>query len=136
MQVTVNPPPNPDGQAASPEAKPPLASGTASITLTDGRQVTIRRMGPMDRMRMCSIIGAENSKNEIYLSMAVPAYCAAQIDGDNVPRAQTVLALEAVADRLGDAALLQITLAIAEHFPEADLTKIVDDFKKRQEIKN
>jgi hypothetical protein len=134
MQVTVNPPPN--GEAATPEAKPVLAHGTAPITLEDGRQIIVRRMGPMDRMRMCSIIGAENSKNEIYLSMAVPAYCAAQIDGDNVPRPQTVLALEAVAERLGDAALLQITLAIAEHFPEADLTKIVDEFKKRQEIKN
>jgi hypothetical protein len=134
MQVKVNEPPNPDAEGEAP--KRPAINGTVSITLEDGRQIGVRRMGPMDRMRMCSIIGAENSKNEIYLSMAVPAYCAASIEGDNVPRPQTVLAIEAVAERLGDAALLQITLAIAEHFPEADLTKIVEEFKKRQEIKN
>ena len=130
MQVKVN---TPDSEE-TPEPK--VIKGVVNITLEDGRAIGVRRMGPMDRMRMCSIIGAENSKNEIYLSMAVPAYCTAQIDGQDVPRAQTVLALEAVADRLGDAALLQITLALAEHFPDADLSKIVEEFKKRQEIKN
>jgi hypothetical protein len=133
MEVTVN---QTEGPKEGEAGKPAVVNGTVAITLADGRNVTVRKMGPMDRMRMCSIIGAENSKNDIYLSMAVPAYCTAQIDDKNVPRPQTVLALEAVADRLGDAALLQITLAIAEHFPEADLTKMVDDFKKRQEIKN
>lgn len=133
MEVTVN---QTEAAKEGDPAKPVVVNGTLAITLGDGRNVIVRRMGPMDRMRMCSIIGSENSKNEIYLSMAVPAYCAAQIDGDNLPRPQTVLALEAVADRLGDAALLQITLAIAEHFPEADLSKMVDEFKKRQEIKN
>ena len=134
MKITVNP-----EQTKEPEAEgktPAVVNGTISITLEDGREIGVRRMGPLDRMRMCSIIGAENSKNEIYLSMAVPAYCTTSIDGMGVPRATTVLALEAVAERLGDAALLQITLAIAEHFPEADLTKIVEEFKKRQEIKN
>jgi hypothetical protein len=129
MEVKINPPPE-----TKPEAK--VVNGIVSIKLEDGRQIGVRRMGPMDRMRMCSIIGAENSKNEIYLSMAVPAYCTASIDGESVPRAQTVLALEAIAERLGDAALLQVTLAIAEHFPDADLNKIVEEFKKRQEIKN
>jgi hypothetical protein len=135
MQVTVNEQPTTESEGTE-APKRPAANGTVSITLQDGRQIGVRRMGPLDRMRMCSIIGAENSKNEIYLSMAVPAYCAASIDGDNVPKPQSVLALEAVAERLGDAALLQITLAIAENFPEADLTKMVEEFKKRQEIKN
>lgn len=133
MEVKINE--STESNAQDAEA-PKVVNGVVNLGLKDGRQIGVRRMGPMDRMRMCSIIGAENSRNEIYLSMAVPAYCAATIDGDPVPRPQTVLALEAVADRLGDAALLQITLAIAEHFPEADLTKIVDEFKKRQEIKN
>jgi hypothetical protein len=132
MEVKINAPAEADAKPDGPK----VINGVVNITLEDGRAVGVRRMGPMDRMRMCSIIGAENSKNEIYLSMAVPAYCAASIDGDNVPRPQTVLALEAVADRLGDAALLQITLGIAEHFPEGDLNKIIEEFKKRQEIKN
>src|SRR5580698_10315023 len=98
MEVKVNPTPKPTAEPAE-SAKP--SNGAVSITLEDGRQVGIRRMGPMDRMRMCSIIGAENSKNEIYLSMAVPAYCTTSINGEGVPRCQTVLALEAVAERLG-----------------------------------
>src|ERR1700679_2609678 len=98
MEVKINPP----SEVTKPEAK--VVNGVVSITLEDGRVIGVRRMGPMDRMRMCSIIGAENSKNEIYLSMAVPAYCTTSIDGDTVPRPQTVLALEAVADRLVDAA--------------------------------
>jgi hypothetical protein len=135
MQVKVNPTETKtDAAEATPTTTP--VNGVVSVKLEDGRTVGIRRMGPMDRMRMCSIIGAENSKNEIYLSMALPAYCAATIEGEIVPRPQTVLALEAVADRLGDAALLQINLAIGEHFSEGDLTKIIDEFKKRQEIKN
>lgn len=140
MKVTVNPPankPKPEPDAERSEvAAPVVKNGIVSITLKDGRQIGVRRMGPLGRMRMCSIIGAENSKNEIYLSMAVPAFCTASIDGDSVPPINTVLALETVAERLGDAALLQITLALSEHFPEGDLTSIVDEFKKRQEIKN
>jgi hypothetical protein len=115
---------------------PKVINGVVSITLKDSRQVGIRRMGPMDQMRMCSIIGAENSRNEVYRSIAVPAYCTASIDGEPVPRPHTVLALEATAERLGDVALLQIMLAVAEYFPDEDTSKIVEDFKKRQEIKN
>jgi hypothetical protein len=136
MQITVDDgskKPDPENGA---EAKPAVKGGIVKITLKDGREAGIRRMGPMDQMRMLSIIGAENSRNEIYQSIATPAYSTASIDGDPVPRATTVLALEAVAERLGDTALLEITLAIAEHFPNDEVKKLIDDFKKRQEIKN
>jgi hypothetical protein len=133
MEVTINP-----NTEAAPlqDTKPVLVNGVLTITLKDGRSVGIRKMGPMHQMRMCSIIGAENSKNELYRSVAVPAYCVVSINGKAEPTPQTVLALEALADRLGDVALLEITLAITENFPDEDVSQIVDEFKKRQEIKN
>jgi len=148
MQVTVNK--TPENSVAQPEAAaapqidalkaiPPsvvVKDGTAVFIISDGRTISIRKMGPMDRMRMASIIGAENSKNELYLSNAVPAFCVIKIDSEAVPRPQNVLGLETLAERLGDKALLEITLAMAENFPEADLTQIVKDFQARQALKN
>ena len=144
MEVKVNPSesvplslPNEAPQIDALKAVPPVVrDGVATITLTDGRKVGIKKMGPLDRMRMSSLIGSDDSKNELYLSNAVPAYCVTTLEGAAVPRATQKFALEAFADRLGDKALLEITLAIAEYFPEADLTQIVNDFKKRQELKN
>ena len=129
MELTLNP-------ASDGTESPKVMAGTVIVTLKDGRSIGIRKMGPMHQMRLGSIIGAENSKNELYRSLAVPAYSTVSIDGVAVPTPQTVLALESIAERLGDVALLEITLAIVEHFPEADMSGIVDEFKKRQEIKN
>lgn len=122
--------------AAADPNKPVVNGNLLSLNTKDGKQVVIRKMGPLDRMRMLSIIGAENSKNEVYLSMAMPAFCTASINGENIPRPQTVLALEALAERLGDATLLQITLAIGEYFPDAAMNEIVTEFQQRQAIKN
>lgn len=135
MELTVNQDTKPQAEEAA-VAKPAVINGVVTVTLKDGRVVGIRKMGPMHQMRMCSIIGAENSKNDLYRSVAMPAYSTVSIDGSPVLPPQTVLALEVLADKLGDVALLEITLAIAEHFPDDDVSKIVEDFKKRQELKN
>ncbi|MFZ0270996.1 MAG: hypothetical protein WAL34_04015 [Acidobacteriaceae bacterium] len=139
VQVTVNdgskkPDAPVEGEPASP--KPTAKGGIVKITLKDSREVGIRRMGPMDRMRMCSIIGAENSKNELYLSHAVPAYCIASIDGDIVPRPTTVLALEAMAERLGDDGIVEVMLAMGEHFGGDSAAQIIKDFADKEAIKN
>jgi hypothetical protein len=81
-----------------------VKSANAVQTVTDerGRVLAIKKMKPLDRLKMFEVVGAENSKNEMYLGYASLAYHVASIDGEAVNRPATKMQLEALVQRLDD----------------------------------
>ncbi|MFO0906775.1 MAG: hypothetical protein U0835_00145 [Isosphaeraceae bacterium] len=73
-------------------------------TLQDarGRTIGVKKMGPLDRLKLFEVIGPENSKNEQYVGYAALAFLVASIDGDAVARPSSKLQLEALVQRLDD----------------------------------
>jgi hypothetical protein len=93
------------------------------ITVTDARnrQIGIKKMGPLDRMKLFEVCGPENSKNEAYLGYASLAFCVSSIDGDAQPRPSNRLQLEGLISRLDDDGLTAVAAGVAEHFaPKGD----------------
>lgn len=90
------------------------AQRPATATDAAGRQIGVRRMGPLDRLKMFEVIGPENSKNEPYLGYAALAFHVGSIDGEPVARPATKLQLEALIQRLGDDGLEAVGAALQE----------------------
>ncbi len=63
-----------------------LADGRQDSTVRDaaGRSITIRKLGPVERLRLFKACG-QNSSNEQYLGMAAIAASVAVVDGRPVP---------------------------------------------------
>lgn len=90
-------------QQAQAEVQPrALPPGVEQITDDRGRILTVRTIGPRDRMRLFKAIGPVNSRNDPYVGTATLAYSVSEIDGEPVPIPATEIAVEALVDRLGD----------------------------------
>jgi len=98
------------------EANTPVAGGVHVCTDKDGRTIGIKKLGPVERMRMFSIIGAENARNDAYLSIAALAFLVVEMDGAPVVRPGNMLQLEGLVSRLGDNGLEAIAIEAAERF--------------------
>ncbi len=92
------------------------------ITVTDdrGRQIGIKKLGPLDRMKLFEVCGPENSKNEAYLGYASLAFCVSAIDGEPVPRPSSRAHLEVLIQRLDDDGLNAVGQGVQEHFVPKD----------------
>jgi len=68
-----------------------IAAANATVTVRDerGRDITVRKLKTLDRMRLLELVGADNAMNDRYLGYATLAYCVACIDGDLVPTINT-----------------------------------------------
>jgi hypothetical protein len=98
------------------EAVVNAANATVMVTDAKGRQITVKKIGALDRMRLFELIGPDNVKNEAYLGYATLAYAAVKIDGEDVPRPTSKLALEGLVQRLDDDGLASVAKAIAKNF--------------------
>jgi hypothetical protein len=78
------------------------ASTTQIVTDSKGRQIGIRRMKALDRLRMFEVLGAENAKNEPYLGYAALAFHVCSIDEEKINRPTSKLQLEGLIQHLGD----------------------------------
>jgi hypothetical protein len=87
---------------------------TAVVVDDNNRSITIKRVGPLDRMRLFEIIGADNVKNEAYFGYAILAYHVIEIDGVPTPKPTTKLSLEGLVQRLDDAGLVAIAKGVTE----------------------
>ena len=68
-----------------------------SNVITDGRgrQIVIRELDPLEESRLIFAIGSERSQNVVYVqAYAIPAACAAEIDGEAYSVPQNLQQLE------------------------------------------
>jgi hypothetical protein len=88
------------------------------VIVTDalGRKIGIKKMKPLDRLKMFEVIGSGNSENQFYLGYASLAYHVTSIDGDPVNRPASKLQLEALVQRLEDEGMDAVAKGIEEHF--------------------
>jgi hypothetical protein len=84
-----------------------------------GREIEVRKLKPIDRLRILEIIGADNANNGPYLGYATLAASVTKIDGADVPRITTKIALEAMVSRLDEAGLDAVGQAFREIYPDA-----------------
>ena len=86
------------------------ASGTILATAAQvlrtrdrlGRELAVRRLTALDRLRLFKAIGAQLAENAPYLGMAILASSVIAIDGVPVPPPATEAQLEGAVQRLGD----------------------------------
>ena len=84
------------------------ASAAISVSDRDGRRLTLRRMGALDRLRLFKAIGPVLAQNPPYLGMAVLASSVTAIDDVPVPAPATEAQVEALISRLGDAGIAAV----------------------------
>jgi hypothetical protein len=99
------------------------------VTITDSleRQITIKKLGPVERLRMLKLIGGFNIH---YMGEASLVFLVTSIDGIPVNRPTTELQIEALYQKLGDEGTLAVAQAAQEHF---GVTESADD---RDALKN
>ncbi len=98
-----------------------VKAGNMSVTVTDdnGRQITVKKLNALDRMRLFEVVGSENVSNEAYLGYASLAYHVSAIDGEPVPHPGSKAQLEALVQRLDDAGMNAVGAAVSENFLQA-----------------
>lgn len=109
-------------------------AANASVTVTDarGRVIGLRKLSPLDRMRLFRVVGSEGVKNEFYFGYATLAYHVTSIDGEAVVRPTNEMQLEALVQRLDDDGLAAIAKGVSDNFSPSQ--KTADDAK--DELKN
>ena len=91
--------------------------GTHSVlTVRDGtgRELTLRELTALDRLRLFKAVGSSLSQNTAYLGMALLAISVTAIDGVPVPAPATEAQVEAVIAKLGDAGLAAVADAMTD----------------------
>lgn len=99
------------------------ASATQSVADAEGRQLQVRRMGALDKLRLFKAVGAHLAQNPPYLGMAMLACSVMAIDGVPVPAPANEQQVEALVSRLGDVGIAAVA-AVLE--PDADSSAEAD----------
>jgi hypothetical protein len=79
----------------------------------DGRELVLRRLTALDRLRLFKALGPSLSQNSLYLGMATLAAAVTAIDTIPVPCPVTEGQLEALVGRLGDTGIAAVAAAFA-----------------------
>jgi hypothetical protein len=95
--------------------------GKATVIVNDarGRQLEVRKLKPLDRLRLVEMIGADNALNQPYLGYATLAASVVAIDGKPVRHLSSKLALEAVVQQLDDDGLNAVGEAFKKLYGDA-----------------
>lgn len=94
-----------------------MASVAQPVTVVDarGRVITIRKFGPIDRMRLVTAIGGKLAENSEYMGYATLAAVVVAIDGQ--PQlASTERQIELLVELLGEDGLAAVGDGYAHHF--------------------
>jgi hypothetical protein len=98
----------------SPSAEILKAAMTPLIVYdADGRELVIRRLTALDRLRLFKALGPMLSQNNLYLGMATLAVSVTAIDSVPVPAPVTENQVEALVSRLGDSGISAVAAALA-----------------------
>ncbi len=121
MQLEINPQDTPSAQIIK------AANKTATAKDSLGREIGVRKLSTLDRLRLFRLAGPELAANEPWLEIAFLAYAVSSIDGDPVTRPNNLRELEFVIERLDDWGLA----AAAEGY-----VKIVGDTDRDASVAN
>jgi hypothetical protein len=88
------------------------AEAVSVIADQDGRRLTLRRLGALEKLRLFKAVGPVLAQNPPYLGMALLACAVAAIDEVPVPFPATEAHIEALVQRLGEPALAAIAQAL------------------------
>ncbi len=93
-----------------------VAAAAAQTWVHDanGRELVLRRMTALDRLRLFKAVGPTLAQNTPYLGMAMLAASVCAIDGVPVPPPVTEGQLEALVSRLGDTGIAAAAAGLAE----------------------
>ena len=90
---------------------------------SDGREIVIRRLTALDRLRLFKAVGPVLSQNNAYLGMAMLACSVTAIDGVPVPPPIIEAQIEALVAKLGDAGIAAVAGALSSDVqPELEST--------------
>jgi hypothetical protein len=92
-----------------------VAASLAQTVVRDaaGRELSLRRMSALDRLRLFKAVGPQLAQNAPYLGMAMLAASVCAIDGVPVPPPVTEGQVEALVSRLGDAGIAAVASGFA-----------------------
>jgi hypothetical protein len=82
-----------------------------------GRLLGLRRLSVLDRLRLYEAAGAELSRNDRWLGLAVLAASVAVIDGVPVPIPASKAAIEAAVQRLDEEGLAAVAAGLSPERP-------------------
>jgi hypothetical protein len=81
-----------------------------------GREIEVKKLKALDRLKLFEIIGPDNSMNGLYLNFAVMAYSVVSIDGTPIQRITAKSVLEATVQLLEDDGFAVISKTVRENF--------------------
>ena len=100
------------------------------VTDALGRKIVLRRLSPLDRMRLAKCVKPENSKNEGYMLYAMIAFSVTSIDDEDAVPPQNELHLEAMIQRLDDAGFEAVLAVLPEFYPDTNADEVIAAAKK------
>ncbi|MGH7152575.1 MAG: hypothetical protein ACREF3_01500 [Acetobacteraceae bacterium] len=99
------------------------ASAAPTVTDSEGRRITLRRLNALDKLRLFKAAGPVLAHNQPWLGMAVLAYSVVAIDDIPVPPPLNEQQIEAMVGRLGDAGINAVAGAFSSE-PELVPTNV------------
>ena len=84
------------------------SQATTVVTDGHGRQLSLRRLTALDRLRLFKAAGALLSQNDRWLGMAMLAVSVSAIDDIPIPQPGTEQQIEALVHRLGDTGIAAV----------------------------
>lgn len=109
--------------------KPTLELNQADVDMTkvvepmdgsvfaNGMRMKIRKPRNVAQLRLISLVGAEDAKNQVYMSLVSPLLWIESIDDEPVGMLVSKRELEALFERVGDEGLTAIVEHIAKAIP-------------------
>lgn len=113
QQITV---PDQPITVPGPETPAPAYGEPRTLTLSDGRGILMAKPRGAYSLRIFEWLGPQNSANEMLIIHYRALLHVSKIDGQDEATPQTKLQLEALAQKLGDDALDEITACYLENF--------------------
>jgi hypothetical protein len=112
------------------------SQGPRRVTDALGRMIGLRKIGPLEKMRLFKAVGPQNSRNEQYLGLAMLAYMCCELDGETINPPVTEVQVEALVARLGDEGLNAISgdQIAAMGITDADIEAADGDLAKAVEL--
>ncbi len=98
------------------------AQVASDVRDAEGRKLSIRRMGALDRLRLFKAAGPQLAANPAWMGMAAVACSVVSIDDVPVPAPVSEPHVEALVSRLGESGIAAVAAALAASVPvQADV---------------